>query len=141
MSAFTDGLDALIAELRFREEVVLPATALAIMEESVAHGETEMRRILDAPESYTATGEDRVATGQGDSAGRHLDGTMIEGIASSVEDLGDVIVGKFGWADPDDYFLYQDWGTDGHVPAAHSLQKAFIQTTAIFEALVDGAAA
>ena len=142
MSAFSAQLDALIAEIRFREEVVLPEKAREIVTEAAQHGAAEMARILDAPESFTATGRERVATGDGNFAGRHVDGTMIEGITSSVEDLGDVIIGRFGWENPDDYFLAQDWGTaDGHVPAAHSLKESFLRTSALFESLLESATA
>ncbi len=140
MSTFSTDLDRIISTIHLIEDVVLPETAMEIMLEATEHGAKEMARILDAPESFTDTGIARVESGKGEYPGRHVDGTMIDAVTWDVVDLGDTLIGSFGWINPDDYFLYQDWGTaNGHVPAAHSLRNAFLQTDLLFASLVKAA--
>ncbi len=141
MTAFGDSLDALISEIRRIEEDVLPEKAMEIMLEATEHGAKEMARLLDDSPAFTGTGIARVESGKGEYPGRHVDGTMIDAVTWDVVDLGDTLIGSFGWINPDDYFLYQDWGTaNGHVPAAHSLRNAFLQTDLLFASLVKAAA-
>ena len=142
MTGFGD-IENLIAAIEYRRDVLLPERVVAIMEEAVKHGEKEMAKILDSSGSFTRTGEERVASGKGDFAGRHVTGTMIDSLDSHIDVIPGVdeitVVGTFGWSDPEDYFLYQDWGTTDHVPAAHSLQKSFLSTTEALGAAIDAA--
>jgi hypothetical protein len=138
VSSFSTDVDDLIAAIQYRRDVLLPEVAFAIVHEAVKHGAEDMARILDAPESFTPTGEKRVETGKGEFAGRHVEGTMIGGISYGVVEAEGIVLGQFGWHDPSDYFLYQDWGTD-HIGAAHSLQKSFIATAELFGVLTEAA--
>ena len=130
----TDGL--LVWMLRKRE--LLLDTGIEIMEEAVQSAVPRQSELLE--QAVTRTGIERVRSGRGEFAGRHVEGRMIGAITSYVtveDDEGGnyTVVGRWGWPHPADYFLQQDQGTES-IPAAHSLAMSFLFTRELFKARV-----
>lgn len=94
-----------------------------VVREVVQDAERNQSTLLEHAE--TATGRRRAAAGRG-VAGRVESGQMINAINSSAvqDDSGDV-VGRWGWQDPEDYYGYQDEGTQ-HIAPALSLLTSFL---------------
>lgn len=107
------------AETKYRDE------ALVAMEQAVVLGEEQMKANIKA--AVTATGEARAGTGQGEP-GRIETSDMYDAVSHDVKVTLNRISGKFGWIDGfEDYFLYQEHGTEnGHVPAMDALLAAFL---------------
>jgi hypothetical protein len=101
-----------------------------IMDDAVEEGGQRMQDTLETAE--TKTGRARVDSGSGAFPGRHVTGQMVDAVASSETKEGDTWIGRWGWANPEVYFLAQDSGTDT-LPAAHSLLESFV---AIREAFI-----
>jgi hypothetical protein len=109
------SLEGLEAEIR-RE-------AFLAVKDVVEEAVDTMRKVLAA--ATTKTGAARYKAGIGRGPGRNLTGLMMDSTDSAVGWVsGNEIVGQFGWPNPEDYFLEQDWGM-GKIPAAHSLLTAF----------------
>jgi len=129
------GFDGIIARLEARVEEI-KERAVEIVERSVSEGAADQAAILDAPRSFTYTGRQRVASGEGQFAGRHVTGAMIDSIDHSVEvdDTPDgfSITGRWGWPNPADYVTDQDNGT-AKIAAAHSLVDSFGKTKETFK--------
>ena len=102
-----------------------------MMREVVAEGAKDQAMVLE--DAHTDTGRRRAETGGQSSEygsiseGRIDSGLMINQINSHVERDGNVIRGRWGWQDPEKYFLTQDYG-DARITAAHSLVESFIRT-------------
>jgi hypothetical protein len=81
-------------------------------------GETEMKRIIDT--STTRTGDERVASGRGASAGRRESNRMYNSVKSS----GSQGQAKWGWLSGYlSYFGEQEYGK-GKIQAMHSLRDS-----------------
>ena len=87
-------------------------------------------------QATTPTGERRVRSGTGGFAGRHDTGHMIDEITAETTVSADTITGAWGWTNPEDYFLQQDFG-EGRIPAADSLVNSFITAEQVFKRRVD----
>lgn len=133
------GPSSIAAWLEARVEAI-KEQAIEIVERSVAEGAADQAAILDAPRSFTFTGRQRVTSGEGQFAGRHLTGAMIDSIDHSVEvddNLdGFTITGNWGWPNPADYVIDQDNGT-AKIAAAHSLVDSFEKTKETFKQRVE----
>lgn len=83
-------------------------------------------------QATTMTGDERVRTHGASSkfgsvvAGRVNSALMINTTSARTTIEDGIVAGTWGWMDPEDYFLDQDWGTRRGIPAAHSLLNTFI---------------
>lgn len=100
-----------------------------IVRETVHEAEIEQRAIIET--AVTKTGLRRVET-QGKSSqygstspGRIDSGLMVNTTNARVTREGNTIIGRWGWFDPQDYFVLQDWGTH-EIAAAHSLFLSWV---------------
>lgn len=113
------------------------AEAQVMMERLVEDGAVAMQDNLEA--ATTETGRERVASGRGRFEGRHRSGNMVGSITHSVVKQGNVLIGKWGWPNPEEYFLDQEMGPQGpshddKLPAANALFDSFATTRLKFMA-------
>ncbi len=100
------------------------AEAFDLMQDVALEGESAAKEQLFA--ATTAWGQARVAGEVSgpkgtptprEHAGRFERGDMHDDITSVAEYVGkDVIEARWGWEDPEDYYLYQEHGTDRIAP-------------------------
>ena len=77
--------------------------------------------------AVTATGERRLARGDGGVAGRYETGRMAEAVEKDVYWEDGVLIGRFGWlSDYDEYFSAQEDGT-AKIEGMNALGGAFIR--------------
>lgn len=94
-----------------------------MMQEIAADANRNQREIIERAE--TETGRRRAAEGKG-SAGRIETGQMVNGTNGSATWADDdTVSAKWGWQDPEDYYSYQDDGTQRIAPML-SLQTSFL---------------
>jgi hypothetical protein len=102
-------------------------TAAIILDETVKEAAVDQAAALNAAE--TATGRARMAAGGPGTAGRNKTGHMIDEITHESHDEGNLLVGTWGWDNPEDYFIKQEFGY-GRIMAANSLQISMVAATA-----------
>lgn len=108
-AALEPALRQLEADIaRWREET--RESAVELMEDIAQGGEDEMEAVIET--SITPTGLER-AEREGGYPGRIVTDNMRNAIEHSVEVSGDEIVAKWGWPDPEEYFIIQDQGLNG----------------------------
>ena len=120
--------DELIARIYARVDG-MHKLARDIMEKTVEDAAVDMQDRFEAAE--TKTGRKRVEDGRGRFAGRHVTGNLVGSITYSVERVGDTWIGRYGWPNPEDYFLDQDdpeTGPSGNTnfDGVHAIAKSFI---------------
>lgn len=114
--------DTLIHRIQVRADSITDEM-VDIMQVSVEEAHGFQAQALD--ESTTSYGEQRYGAGRGGSAGRNDTGTMIDRIEHDVEVDGNTVRGWWGWDEPEDYFLAQEFGI-GNPPPALSLRTSFV---------------
>ena len=103
------------------------ATAGVILGEIVKEAAIDQEAALNA--AHTTTGEARMAANGPGTAGRNRTGHMIGEITSETHDEGDLLVGTWGWDNPEDYFIQQEYGT-ARIAGAFSLYTSMIAASA-----------
>ncbi|MET4703115.1 hypothetical protein [Frigoribacterium sp. UYMn621] len=98
-------------------------TALGILTEIVK--EAEAGQILALNLAVTDTGKARIEAGGPGTSGRNDTGHMIDGISSEAHEEGDLLVGTWGWDNPEPYFIEQEY-VNGRLGGAHSLATSMI---------------
>lgn len=120
-------LSSMITELSgIPEEVAKEAQKL--VSEAMNIGAETQRQIIETS-----------GTPKSGKSGRIETGLMLNSVQSAGADrAGNVIEGKFGWRDPEDYFIYQEQGftinsrgsnytSRADVPAMHALLQGFVK--------------
>lgn len=135
------GPDSLIAMLEGKRDIARDR-AIEIVEKTVVDAATAQADILE--NALTPTGIERVASGRGQFAGRHVTGEMIGSIDHDIEirDTSDgfEVEGRYGFSDPEEYVLIQDGiGPTQADYAARSLAESFVAAREQFRAQVEGA--
>lgn len=102
-----------------------------IIDQTISEASEDQRNILDA--ATTPYGAERMAKGQGRSAGRNDSGAMIDSIGQRRFRRDREIVGQWGWLmqDVPDYIKYQENGT-ARIKAARSLLDSYVRARADF---------
>lgn len=120
----------------------LDVAAESIMNKLAVEGATEMASNFE--KATTKTGLLGVAAGWREFPGRHVTGHMIDEIKSSVTHDDDTWIARWGWPDPEIYFLDQEDGPSGpsgdKLPAAHALLNSFLYVREGFYLAVGNAA-
>lgn len=116
--------------------------AFDAMQDMALDGQSQMKEHLLAAE--TDWGRKRVAgevgNGPREHAGRYETGHMYDSITSVAEWISkDIIEARWGWEDPEDYFLYQEHGTD-HIAGAESIQYSMDRAEDILHGRLSGLA-
>lgn len=105
-------------------------SAEQIVTQTVEEGAELQRQLLDA--ATTRTGNERMARGVGNTAGRNKSGQMIGSISSDVQVSSKRVEGEWGFPfTAEDYYRYQEDGTS-RIPAAHALLDSFIALRSVF---------
>lgn len=99
--------------------------ALALTAEEA--GVTVQDLLEDGPLAFTTTGRERVASGRGQFAGRHVTGNMVGDVSYQEQSRAKtMLTAWFGWGPGhfQQYYKDQDLG-EGNIPAVHALNDAF----------------
>ena len=120
-------LKLMVTELRgIPEEVASEAQTL--VSEAMNIGAETQRQIIENSGTVKSGKQGRIETG-----------LMLNSVQSAGADrVGNVIEGRFGWRDPEDYFIYQEQGftvnsrkseytSRADVPAMHALLQGFVK--------------
>lgn len=78
------------------------------MEDVAFEGANGVQRMIT--DAHTETGYSREAAGDGEP-GRVESGDFRADVTHSVERIGDTVTAKWGWDNPEDYYMYQEEGT------------------------------
>ena len=103
------------------------AQSLLALELSIQEGAEYTQDNLYA--ATTRSGEQRVASGRGQFAGRHESGDMIGSVSNEIRNPRSAVIwGVFGWwgSNFKRYFRDQDQG-EGDIPAARALPQAQVR--------------
>jgi hypothetical protein len=102
-------------------------TAAVILADVVAEAHVEQVAALNAAE--TRTGIARMDAGGPGTAGRNKTGHMIDEITHETHDEGELLVGTWGWDNPEEYFIDQEFGK-GRIEKANSLHISMVEASA-----------
>jgi len=112
---WTGGGPLGIAEQLKVRDASVRQNAHSMMQELAANANRQQKDLIER--AQTETGRRRAAT-RGGSAGRIETGQMVNGTNGSATWVGEnTISAKWGWQDPEKYYLYQDDGTRYIAPA------------------------
>lgn len=114
-------LKSLVTELRGIPEEVA-AEAQALVSEAMNIGAETQRQIIETSGTVKSGKQGRIETG-----------LMRNSVQSAGADrVGNTIEGRFGWRDPDPYFLYQEYGftharSGEDIVPMHALLQGFVK--------------
>lgn len=122
--------------------------AFDAMQDVALDGESQMKERLLAEESFTPWGRKRVAgevpgpkgaPASREHAGRYEGGKMYNTITSEAGwiDPDKMLEARWGWQNPEDYFLYQEHGTK-KITAAESIQFSLDRAEDILHGRLSG---